>query len=95
LIKYLEYYKVEERVRHSIRPGITGWAQLKGRNTLDWDSRLAYDIEYVKKVSFLLDVKIILLTIKKVIISEGIITDPRSIMKDLDEERYHNKEIGG
>ncbi len=90
LVKYLRYYTENERKRHSVRPGITGWAQLKGRNTLDWNSRLAYDIEYVENLSLSFDLKIILLTIRKVFKSEDIIIDPRSIMKDLDEERTIN-----
>lgn len=87
LTKYLNYYTGEEKLRHSVKPGITGLAQLMGRNTLDWNSRLAYDVEYVKNISFCLDIKIIFLTIKKVLRLEDIIVDPRSIMKDLDEER--------
>ncbi|RNA61679.1 sugar transferase [Chryseobacterium nematophagum] len=87
LEKYLPYYTQEEKIRHTIRPGITGWAQLQGRNTLKWDDRLAYDIEYVNSISFAFDLKIFFLTIKKVFKSEGVIMDPRSIMKDLDEER--------
>ncbi|CAA7193888.1 sugar transferase [Chryseobacterium potabilaquae] len=87
LEKYLPYYTQEEKIRHTVRPGITGWAQLQGRNTLKWDDRLAYDIEYVNNISFSFDLKIFFLTIKKVFKSEGVIMDPRSIMKDLDEER--------
>lgn len=90
LIKYLNYYKPEEKLRHTVRPGITGWAQLKGRNTLDWNSRLTYDVEYVRNISFFFDFKIMMLTVKKVFKSEDIIIDPRSIMKDLDEERNSN-----
>ncbi|RMZ59314.1 sugar transferase [Chryseobacterium nematophagum] len=87
LEKYLPYYTQEEKIRHTVRPGITGWAQLQGRNTLKWDDRLAFDIEYVNNISFSFDLKIFFLTIKKVFKSEGVIMDPRSIMKDLDEER--------
>ncbi|AZB28246.1 MULTISPECIES: sugar transferase [Chryseobacterium] len=90
LEKYLPYYTEREKERHSLSPGITGWAQLKGRNTLGWDDRLLYDLEYVQKVSLKFDLKIILLTFKKVFKSEDIVVDPRSIMKDLDEERKHN-----
>lgn len=90
LEKYLPYYNEKERLRHSIKPGITGWAQLQGRNTARWDNRLAFDVEYVQKISFLFDLKIFFLTISKVIKSEDIIIDPRSIMQDLDEERNNN-----
>ena len=90
LVKYLEYYNHVEKLRHTVRPGITGWAQLKGRNTLNWDTRLAYDVDYVNNISLFFDLKIMLLTIRKVFKSEDIIIDPRSIMKDLDEERNSN-----
>lgn len=87
LIKYLPYYKEEERLRHSVRPGITGWAQVNGRNTVKWDNRLALDVVYVKNLSFMMDVKIIWKTMMKVIKSENIVVDPESIMKNLDDER--------
>lgn len=90
LIKYLPFYTEKEKLRHTVRPGITGWAQLKGRNTLKWDDRLKFDIEYVQNISFILDLKIILSTFQKVVKSEDIVVDPRSIMKDLDEERTYN-----
>lgn len=90
LPKYLPFYKQNERKRHSIRPGITGLAQVKGRNTLDWESRLSYDVEYVENITFINDFKIMLLTIKKVFKSDGIVVDPRSILLDLDEERNKN-----
>jgi undecaprenyl phosphate N,N'-diacetylbacillosamine 1-phosphate transferase len=87
LIKYLPYYSQEERLRFTVRPGITGLAQVNGRNILDWDKRLAYDIYYVKNLSFKMDLSIIGKTIYKIIKSENIIIDPNSIMPDLDEER--------
>src|SRR5699024_6785683 len=73
LMKYLPYYTIDERKRHSVRPGITGLAQVKGRNRLSWDKRLALDVEYVEKQSLLLDIKIILLTIKKVFKNDGLV----------------------
>ena len=87
LVRYLPFYKDEERLRHSIRPGITGWAQVNGRNTAKWDDRLALDIEYVNHISFLFDMKIVYRTILKVVKSENIVIDPESIMKNLDDER--------
>ena len=87
LVKYLPFYKDHERIRHSVRPGITGWAQINGRNTLRWDDRLDYDVEYVNNLSFIFDLKIIYKTILKVIKSENIVVDPESIMKNLDDER--------
>lgn len=72
LVKYLDYYTEFEHNRHSVRPGLTGSAQVSGRNTLTWEARFKYDNEYVENVSFWGDVKIILLTVKKVFIHEGI-----------------------
>lgn len=67
LVEYLPYYKKEERYRHDVRPGLTGWAQINGRNAIDsWEQRFKYDLEYVKNVSFLFDVKIVFITILKV-----------------------------
>ena len=63
--QYLPYYTEEERKRHSVRPGLSGWAQVNGRTSASWEQRFKYDVEYVKNVSFLFDVKIILETIKK------------------------------
>lgn len=87
LVRYLPYYRERERLRHSVRPGITGWAQVGGRNQLGWDERLEKDIWYVEHLSFELDVKIIGLTIKKILKKEGVVVDAHSVMKDLDEER--------
>lgn len=89
LPEYLPYYTEKERLRHSLRPGITGLAQVKGRNTVGWDERLAYDIEYVKNISFFNDINIIILSVKTVILSKGVSADPRSLMKDLNEERRY------
>ena len=66
LIKYLPYYTEREKLRHSVRPGISGWAQVNGRNTISWDEKLAYDVEYVQKISFLMDIKVIAKTIYNV-----------------------------
>lgn len=71
-VKYLDYYTEEERKRHSVRPGLTGLAQCKGRNNLSWEEKFAYDIEYVTNVSLWLDIKIIFWTILKVFKREGI-----------------------
>ena len=87
LIRYLPYYTKEEQARHTIRPGITGLAQISGRNLLNWDDRLQKDIEYVKNISFTNDVKIIFKTIKKVLIAENVLTTPGTYLIDLDESR--------
>lgn len=75
LVSYLPYYTQEERLRHSVRPGLTGLAQVRGRNLLDWDKRFATDVEYVRDLSFALDVKIFFLTIRKVFVHEDIEVD--------------------
>lgn len=67
LIEYLPYYTEEELHRHDVRPGLSGWAQVNGRNSTPWDVRLQQDLYYVKNVNFLLDVKIIFMTIAKVL----------------------------
>lgn len=70
--QYLPYYTEEEKLRHSVRPGITGLAQVNGRNAISWDRKLAYDVEYVKNISFLNDIKILFLTAKKVLSGSGV-----------------------
>ena len=87
LVRYLPFYTEKERLRHSIRPGLTGLAQVNGRNNIDWDERLALDVEYVKNITFLGDIKIILLTIEKVIKRSDIASGNQLIMQDLDVER--------
>lgn len=87
LMKYLPFYTKEERIRFSVRPGITGWAQVNGRNEASWDDRLRKDIWYVRNRSFLLDIKILWVTVVKVVRREQVIVDARSAMLDLDEER--------
>lgn len=72
LVKYLERYSPEQRRRHEVRPGITGWAQVNGRNAIAWEDRFQLDLYYVENCSFWLDMKIIFLTLLKVIKREGI-----------------------
>lgn len=72
LFKYMPLYTAEQLRRHEVRPGITGWAQVNGRNSISWTQKFSLDVEYVDKVSFLMDCKILLLTVKKVLIREGI-----------------------
>ena len=87
LPRYLAYYSNEEKLRHQIRPGITGWAQVNGRNSSNWNDRLAADVYYYYNLSFKLDVIIIYKTIKSVISAKDIIIDPDSVMDPLDIER--------
>lgn len=72
LVKYLNYYNEYEMARHNVRPGLTGLAQVSGRNSLTWKDRFEKDLEYVENASLLMDLKIIMRTIKKIIIREGI-----------------------
>lgn len=72
LTEYLPLYSDEQARRHDIKPGITGWAQVNGRNTLDWNTKFEYDVWYVDHCSFMLDLRILFLTLKKVVIREGI-----------------------
>ncbi|MFA6275995.1 MAG: sugar transferase [Pedobacter sp.] len=72
LPEYLPLYSVEQYRRHEVKPGITGWAQVNGRNTIGWQQKFEYDVWYVDHVNFWLDLKIIGLTIKKILIREGI-----------------------
>ena len=74
LPEYLLIFNERQKKRHSVRPGITGWAQVNGRNAISWNKKLEYDVWYVENLSFTLDIKILFKTIKKVIISEGINT---------------------
>lgn len=72
LVEYLSLYTKEQFLRHNVRPGITGWAQVNGRNAISWEEKFKLDVWYVKNQSFLLDMKILFLTAYKVIISDGI-----------------------
>jgi len=75
LMEYLPLYSKEQARRHHVKPGITGWAQINGRNAISWEKKFALDVWYVDNQSFWLDLKIIFLTIKKVLIKEGISAD--------------------
>jgi len=75
LVQYLPLYSAEQARRHIVRPGITGWAQVNGRNAISWDDKFKLDVWYVDNQSFWLDIKILLLTVKKVFVREGISAD--------------------
>ncbi len=81
LIEYLPLYNAHQRQRHEVRPGLTGWAQVNGRNAIGWEEKFNYDVEYVNNLSFFLDVKIIFLTIMKVLKREGINQEGRATME--------------
>ena len=88
LVKYLPYYDNEERLRHSVRPGLSGLAQVNGRNAISWEEKFKFDLMYVNKITFIGDVKIIFETVKKAFIkSEGITLNA---LEDFDEYRKKN-----
>ncbi|MDY0262758.1 sugar transferase [Syntrophotalea acetylenica] len=87
LMRYLPYYTPREHMRHDVRPGITGWAQVNGRNYLPWDERLALDVWYVDNWSLWLDLKILIKTFLQVLRREGVSADPDAAETDLDRER--------
>ena len=72
LVQYLSLYNKDQQRRHEVRPGITGWAQVNGRNEISWSKKFELDVWYVENISFLLDLKIFFLTIKKVVVREGV-----------------------
>ena len=81
LIEYLPLYNEHQRRRHEVRSGLTGWAQVNGRNAISWEEKFNYDVEYVDNLSFFLDLKIIFLTIVKVLKREGISQEGRATME--------------
>lgn len=80
LVQYLPLYNAHQKRRHEVRPGITGWAQVNGRNAISWEKKFDYDVWYVDNLSFSLDVKIFFKTIRKVFVSEGISADGEATM---------------
>lgn len=93
LVQYLPYYTEEEKHRHDVRPGLSGLAQVNGRNLVKWDQRLAFDIEYVKKITFIGDLRIVFKTAKKVFAREDIAVNTDTVETYLDKER-ENKSNG-
>ena len=88
LMRYLPYYTPREQRRHDVRPGITGWAQVNGRNTARWAERLEMDVWYVEHQSLWLDLKVLARTAASLLGQKGVVVDPRSAMLNLDEERW-------
>ena len=87
LVSYLPYYTEEEKLRHTVSPGLTGLAQVSGRNFLDWDDRLKKDVEYVKNLSFLMDLKVVFLTVKVVFVKENVAEDTNFVEGNFAEIR--------
>ena len=81
LPRYLALYTREQARRHEVRPGITGWAQVNGRNAISWTKKFEYDVWYVDHCSFMLDLKIVFMTIKKILIREGISQDGQATIE--------------
>lgn len=84
LVEYLPLYTPEQSKRHNVKPGITGWAQINGRNAISWEEKFRYDVEYVDNISFLFDLKIFFLTLKKILVKEGISQEGEATM-----EKFH------
>lgn len=82
LVKYLPLYSAEQRKRHDVRPGLTGWAQANGRNAISWEEKFKYDVEYTEKYSFFMDLKIIFMTIRSVLRHEGISSESAATMEE-------------
>lgn len=80
-MKYLPLYNAQQHHRHDVRPGLTGWAQVHGRNLASWEEKFAYDVDYVQQISFGMDVKIILMTIRCVFAREGISAEGSATME--------------
>lgn len=82
LVKYLPLYNDEQHRRHDVRPGLTGWAQVHGRNLTSWNERFRYDVDYVEHISFAMDVKIVLMTVRCVLAREGISAEGNATMEE-------------
>ena len=91
LVQYLPWYTEEEKHRHDVRPGLTGLAQVRGRNRIGWDERLAYDVEYVRNITFTGDLRIVLETFRKVFTHEDLSVDTDETETYLDEERKERR----
>ena len=90
-VKYLPYYSDEEKHRHDVRPGLTGLAQVNGRNGIDWETKFKYDLEYVSNISFVLDIKIVLKTVLCVFRRENIGTAGQGVLIDFDQYRREQR----
>ncbi len=82
LVRYLPLYNAEQKHRHDVRPGLTGWAQANGRNAISWEEKFRLDVWYVQNLSFWVDVKTIFLTVKKVFCREGISSETAATMEE-------------
>ncbi|CAH1547113.1 sugar transferase [Vibrio harveyi] len=92
LMQYLPLYNKEQSRRHDVRPGVTGWAQVNGRNAISWEEKFKLDIWYVENQSFWLDIKIILLTVKKVLVKEGISADGHATIEPFIGQEHRERD---
>ena len=94
LIRYSEHFRGNELLRFAVRPGITGLAQVRGRNDLTWDARIESDVQYVRQCSFICDMKLLAVTAWRVFQTQGVQVDPGAKMLDFDEERKRKYDVG-
>lgn len=92
LVKYLPYYTEEQRKRHTVRPGLTGYAQAHGRNGVDWDKKLEMDLLYIEKITFLGDISVILATVAAVLKRDGVSQEGQATMEDFAEYVMQKRE---
>ena len=95
LVSYLPWYTEKEKHRHDVRPGLSGLAQVNGRNFVDWDHRLAFDVQYVEKITFLGDLTIILQTVGKFVKKQDIAVDTNAVESNFAEERKAKMKVKG
>lgn len=87
LVQYLPYYNEEERHRHDVRPGLTGWAQVNGRNNITWEEKFAWDVKYVNEMNLILDIKILFQTVFNVLKRDDVVVDSYEVEPNLDDVR--------
>lgn len=93
LVRYLPWYTEREKHRHDVRPGITGWAQVNGRNLVTWNNKLEMDVWYVENICFKTDLNILLRTIKNVLVRDGVVADKKENYLDIERKnKLNNKE---
>ena len=93
LVRDMVFMTPEQRKRHSVRQGLTGLAQVNGRNNMTWEKKFEYDLEYIENITFWNDVKIVLKTVKKVIIRDGISAEGMDTAEDLGDNLLHSQKI--
>lgn len=87
LVQYLPYYTEQEKHRHDVRPGLTGWAQVNGRNNITWEEKFAWDVKYVNEMNLILDIKILFQTVFNVLKRDDVVVDSYEVEPNLDDVR--------